>query len=463
MSEPARRPAPERPQGPSGGPRPGGTRPPGPRPIARRVPRKRFLAPLAAALIAAVLVPSSRTPPPVIPDVLPPVELPPRDLRTWRTEIRRVEEARGEPIGQRARVVVPAELQHDADRRMFLAVQVAETQEQEYELPGDDADLAALVQAGEMVEVAPFGDHYVLYGVGSLVGGEPFAHYDREAAAEVPLYPSYLDFDLADDAFDAAVGELQDKKAAVAAARDRARRSPRQRRALSGQLRALEQRETLLIRQQERTAEYYEDWDSRRMLAGKLRLLEDVANRLGRRRYDLSLPADRRALRGRLLTFIRPEAKAVVLEIAREYARVFDRPLPVTSLVRSYRYQTVLRRTNRNATAIDAPPHSTGLAFDLLTRFMTAAEQEYLMAVVARLEDEGKVEALREGNRDHLHVFAFANGVRPPAAAIARSLELVSPRPAPRTARIARPAAVPAPPIGFAPSVPRLPGPALPQ
>jgi hypothetical protein len=443
------------------GTRPHAVRPPGPRP--RRAPRHGFVVALVAVLAAAVLVPSSRTPPPVIPDVLPPVELPPRDLRTWRTEIRRIEEARGEPVGQRARVVVPAELQHDADRRLFLAVQVAETQEQEYDLPGDDADLAALVQAGEMVEMAPFGDHYALYGVGSLVGGEPFAHYDREAATEVPLYSSYLDFDLADDAFDAAVGDLQDKKAAVAAARDRARRSPRQRRALSGQIRALEQRETLLIRQQEHTAEYYEDWERRRMLAGKLRLLEDVANRLGRRTYDLSLPADRRALRGRLLTFLRPEAKAVVLEIAREYARVFDRPLPVTSLVRSYRYQSVLRRTNRNATAIDAPPHSTGLAFDLLTRFMTAAEQEYLMAIVARLEDEGRVEALREGNRDHLHVFAFADGVRPPAAAIARSLALVSPRPAPRPARVARPAVVQAPPMSFAPSAPRMPGPALPR
>lgn len=455
-----RRHAPSAPPAPSARPR-SGTRPPGPRPIARRRPRKRFLIPLACALAAAVLVPSSREAPPVVPDVLPPVELKPRDLRTWRTEIRRVEEARGEAVGKRAQVVVPPELQHDADRRMFLAVQVAETQEQEYELPGDDADLAALVQSGEMVEMPAFGDHYVLYGVGALVGSEPFAHYDRASASEVPLYSNYLDFDLADDAFDAAVGDLQDRKAAVAAARDRAKRSARQRRALSGQLRALEQREEDLIRQQERTAEYYEDWGQRRMLAGKLQMLEEVANRLGGRRYDLSKPEDRRALRGRLLTYIRPEAKAVLLEIARDYGRVFDRPLPVTSLVRSYRYQSVLRRTNRNATSIDTPPHSTGLAFDLMTRYMTAAEQEYLMAVVARLEDEGRVEALREGNRDHLHVFAFADGVRPPAAAIARSLELVAPKPAPRTVRTARPAAQ-APAIGFAPSAPRLPGPALP-
>ena len=45
-------------------------------------------------------------------------------------------------------------------------------------------------------------------------------------------------------------------------------------------------------------------------------ILEDVANRLGGRRYDLARPEDRRALRGSLSTFIRPEAKAVLLEIA---------------------------------------------------------------------------------------------------------------------------------------------------
>ena len=33
--------------------------------------------------------------------------------------------------------------------------------------------------------------------------------------------------------------------------------------------------------------------------------------------------------------------------------------------------------------------------------------------MVARLEDEQKVEALRE-NRGHIHVYAFAGGERPP-------------------------------------------------
>jgi hypothetical protein len=43
---------------------------------------------------------------------------------------------------------------------------------------------------------------------------------------------------------------------------------------------------------------------------------------------------------------------------------------------------------------------------------MTAAEQQFVMDEIARLERGGRVEALRE-LRDHYHVFAFPGGVRP--------------------------------------------------
>jgi len=74
-----------------------------------------------------------------------------------------------------------------------------------------------------------------------------------------------------------------------------------------------------------------------------------------------------------------------------------------------------------------------------LYKFMTATEQEELMADIARLEDAGRLEALRE-NRDHMHVFAFADGQRPQESLIAQSLkvvdaELPAPRVAPRPAK----------------------------
>ncbi len=43
------------------------------------------------------------------------------------------------------------------------------------------------------------------------------------------------------------------------------------------------------------------------------------------------------------------------------------------------------------------------------------------MTDIARLRDEGRVEALRE-NRDHFHVFAFVDGRRPGEGLIAESL-----------------------------------------
>ena len=59
------------------------------------------------------------------------------------------------------------------------------------------------------------------------------------------------------------------------------------------------------------------------------------------------------------------------------------------------------------------PPHTTGFAFDVYYRYMTAAEQEFVMGEIARLERAGRVEALRE-LRDHYHVFVFRDG-HPPA------------------------------------------------
>jgi hypothetical protein len=71
---------------------------------------------------------------------------------------------------------------------------------------------------------------------------------------------------------------------------------------------------------------------------------------------------------------------------------------------------------------IDAPPHSTGLAFDIDYRYMTAAEQNFLMAELARLKDAGRIEVLRERNANY-HVFVFIDGVRPSDDLIAASLQ----------------------------------------
>ena len=120
---------------------------------------------------------------------------PARAVNPWREAAKRVEENRGEPMGRAARVHVPAELRHYADKRRFLAIQVAAWREKNYELPHDEAELAGMIERGEMVEVPSLGEHHILYGVGANATGEPLTHYDVATGQEIPLYPRYDVFD----------------------------------------------------------------------------------------------------------------------------------------------------------------------------------------------------------------------------------------------------------------------------
>ena len=150
--------------------------------------------------------------------------------------------------------------------------------------------------------------------------------------------------------------------------------------------------------------------------------LQALAKNFGGRSYDLNNPSDRQALKINMLSSLRPEAFKIMEEVASAYHRQFDRPLPVSSLVRPEEYQHRLRRFNRNAVLIETPPHSTGLAFDIDYRYMSGPEQTFVMTELARLKKEGRIEVIRESNANY-HVFAFINGTRPPDYLIAASLE----------------------------------------
>ena len=150
--------------------------------------------------------------------------------------------------------------------------------------------------------------------------------------------------------------------------------------------------------------------------------LQSLAKDFNGHSYDLNNPSDRYALKVNMLSSVRPEALKIMEQVASAYHGQFDRPLPVSSLVRPEQYQHSLRRVNRNAVTIDAPPHSTGLAFDIDYRYMSVAEQNFVMRELARLKNDGKIEVIRERSAN-FHVFAFINGVRPPDDLITASLE----------------------------------------
>lgn len=307
----------------------------------------------------------------------------------------RVQEDRGQAMGLAARVVVPVELQHYSDRRRFLAVQMADTRQEQLELPQDDGDLAAMLRAGTLVELPPLGEDYILYDIGTDAADDPMAAYDPDARKDVPLFSSAADLD-------AERGSLADL----------AKESPSRR------------TRTLAERRLEALDSNYDDPAKRDVLLKKGSDIAGLAANFDGQSYDLKDPVDRGRFDARMLSLIRPGARDLILDIAREYHQRFRRLLPVTSLVRTERYQRRLSRVNANATSVEIPPHTTGCAFDISYRYMAADEQQFLMDRIAQLERDGKVEALKE-RRNHIHVFVFPDGQRPPDALVAQFLDEV--------------------------------------
>jgi hypothetical protein len=323
---------------------------------------------------------------PAAPEASPGATQPP-DPVTWAAAVARVEEVRG----SNDRLRTPAELMHYQDRRRFLAMQMADTREEEYVLPHDQAELAQMIARGELVEVKALGEHHLLYDVGTSLREDPLTHYDEGSGKDVPLYAG-MEAWLAEDQRLAALSQGQGR--AATQARD----------------------------QLEFLAGFYGDPNTRESLFREHAAITALAADLGGTRYDLSDAGDRTRFQVRLLSFVRPEARDVVLEVAQRYHERFDRLLPVTSLVRTQRYQRRLSRVNPNAALIDQAPHTTGMAFDISYKYMGNDEQNLVMEVLAELEREGRIEALRE-RRNHFHVYAFSGGERPAEPLVASLLD----------------------------------------
>ncbi len=135
-------------------------------------------------------------------------------------------------------------------------------------------------------------------------------------------------------------------------------------------------------------------------------------------KYDLMNPDHRRQMKIRLLRMFHPRAKPILMRLAQAYNSKFRRPLRVTSLSRSMEYQISLNKNNPNSFKVrgagSLPPHTSGCAFDLARKHMTAEEQNFMMEELAKMEQEGILDALREGNLNAcFHVFIYDDGVPP--------------------------------------------------
>jgi hypothetical protein len=348
----------------------------------------------------------------------------PAEVNSWTAAAAKVKEDRGEPVGKQASIETPAELRHDSDTRRFLATQVAEVVEHKISTPGDFVDLAAMLNRNELVQLQPVTENYLLFGVGGSADSEPFTRYEHGKSIsvynEAGLQREYARLSESQQEFATEIVNLKHDL------RNLKRRERLQRGKLQARLSAAEKALKLDREKKAELDRSYGKVATRQQLFAHYESLAQLGRRLSGSSFDIADAEARRQLKVRMLSSLRPEALNVLEEIAASYHEKFNRPLPVTSLVRPDEYQLELSKTNANATRIETPPHSTGLAFDILYGYMTAAEQSYVMSDLARLKDEGHIEVLRE-NRDHYHVFAFVDGARPQEQFVAAALGEVRP------------------------------------
>ena len=277
----------------------------------------------------------------------------------WNQGVVKVTEDRGS-FGAGA-VETPTQLRHYSDRHWFLASQVAEVKKYNLHSCQDYMELAELIRRGELVTIPSATQDYILYGVGARADESTFDRYVADQDEVSNKEKSQLD-----------------------------------------QTQSQQQPQTALI--------------------GDYGSLQALAQNFVGRSFNLEDPADRKVFKISMLSSLRPQAIKVLEEIAKAYHDQFGRPLPVSSLVRPEQYQHALRRVNRYAVLIETPPHTTGLAFDIDYRFMSSAEQNFLMNQLASMKDAGRIEVIRERGAN-FHVFAFLDGQRPSDELISASLE----------------------------------------
>ena len=341
----------------------------------------------------------------------------------------KVEADRGEPTGRKATVEIPEELKQYKEARRFLAIQGAAASEAGVKSPHDFAELAETIRGGgQLIEVPRLGKAYVLYGVGLTANGA-LTHYDLKNRKVVPLYANVEELEATERSHAEERASLSNALKEIGVKLKELKPKERQERARLLAEAAARRKDVEAVSDKEKLlATYYGKPGAKgRAKTGErffaeYATLSALARDFGGRSYDLRDAAASREFQARMLSLVRPSALAVLEELAGAYQSKFERPLPITSLVRTEEYQRLLRESgNPNAADVAPPPHTTGLAFDIYYRYMTAAEQEFVMAEIARLESEGRVEALRE-LRDHYHVFAFAEGRKPEGATVDRLL-----------------------------------------
>lgn len=150
----------------------------------------------------------------------------------------------------------------------------------------------------------------------------------------------------------------------------------------------------------------------------KYKILQKLADNFDGQKYDLNNPNDRKQMRMRLLRMYNANSRKLFEEICNDYYQKFHVPLRITSLTRSMDYQISLNSTNANSFRVSGkgslPPHTSGCAFDMSRKNLSAEEQNFMMTLLSTMERDHKLDSLREGSANAcFHTFIYPDGIEP--------------------------------------------------
>jgi len=151
---------------------------------------------------------------------------------------------------------------------------------------------------------------------------------------------------------------------------------------------------------------------------------------------DPRLPLNRR--------YCRPWTAQFLSNLARAHQDLFDRPLQLTSAVRTVNFQRHLAHYNGNAAPTSgdtASPHLTGEAIDLGKKGMSLKEIAWMRTVLGQLQASGKLDVEEEFEQACFHISVYktyAPRSAPPAQMVARNDPPSDPAAAPAPAVVRR-------------------------
>jgi len=115
-----------------------------------------------------------------------------------------------------------------------------------------------------------------------------------------------------------------------------------------------------------------------------------------------NLPENRR--------YCRPWTAQFLNDLAHDHAAEFNRPLVVSSAVRTVDYQKRLMHTNGNAAQAEgdvASPHLTGAAVDIAKQGLNRKEMAWMRAHLLALQEAGKIDVEEEFRQACFHITVY--------------------------------------------------------